>query len=96
MYQQAIREGVAMSNTVALEVPQELYEALQAQAQKKGQDPDTLAIEWLTEAIQQASAIEDDPLIQLFGTLESDLTDIAEQHDDYIGRALAHKLRDHE
>jgi len=88
-------EGEAMSNTAALEVPQELYEALQAQAQKKGQEPDTLAIEWLTQAIQQASAIEDDPLIQLFGTLESDITDIAEQHDDYIGRELVHKLRGH-
>jgi hypothetical protein len=88
--------GVAMSNMVVLEVPQELYEALQAQAQKKGQEPDTLAIEWLTEAIQQASAIEDDALIQLFGTIESDIPDIAERHDDYIGRELVHKLRDHE
>jgi len=85
-----------MSNMVALEVPQELYEALQAQAKKNGREPDTLAIEWLTQAIQQASAIEDDPLIQLFGTIESDITDIAEQHDEYIGRELVHKLRDHE
>jgi hypothetical protein len=96
MHPQTMWEGEAMSNTVALEVPQELYEALQAQAKKKGQEPDILAIEWLTEAIQQASAIEDDPLIQLFGTLESDITDIAEQHDVYIGRELVHKLRDHE
>lgn len=85
-----------MSNMVALEVPQELYEALQAEAQKKGQDPDTLAVEWLTEAIRQASAIEDDPLTLLFGTIESEITDIAEQHDSYIGGALVGKLRGHE
>jgi hypothetical protein len=39
---------------------------------------------------------QDDPLVQLFGTIESDVADIAEQHDVYIGQALAHKLRNHE
>ena len=85
-----------MSETVPLLVPEEIYEALRKQASKKGQQPDTLAIEWLTEAIQQASSAETDPLVQLFGTLESDVSDIAEQHDKYLGKSLARELRDHE
>lgn len=85
-----------MSDTVVLEVPRELYEALQAQADKKGQKADLLAIEWLIEAIHQATITEDDPLSRLLGTIESDVTDVADQHDSYIGQALVHKLRDHE
>ncbi len=85
-----------MSETVALHVPEELYEALQQQASKKGQQPETLAIEWLTEAIHHARGIEIDPLVQLFGTLQAGTNDIAEDHDKYIGQTLADKLRDHE
>lgn len=78
-----------MDQTAILHVPQELYDALRAQAEKKGQTPDTLAAEWLTETIQQASNAEIDPLMELFGTIESDHTDIAEHHDDYLGADLA-------
>ena len=85
-----------MSETVALHVPEELYEALQKQASKKGQKPDTLAIEWLTAAIQHARVMEIDPLVQLFGTLQGDTNDIADDHDTYIGQSLAGKLRNHE
>lgn len=33
------------------------------------------------------------PLIALLGTLESDVTDISERHDDYIAAALLAELR---
>ena len=33
-----------------------------------------------------------DPLIALLGTLESNVTDIGERHDDYIGDALLAEL----
>ena len=33
-----------------------------------------------------------DPLIALLGTLESDVTDLGERHDDYIGDALLAEL----
>ena len=35
----------------------------------------------------------DDPLMALFGTVESELTDIADRHDDYLGQALLEELR---
>jgi hypothetical protein len=82
-----------MRETVALHVPEELYEALQEQATKKGQKPDALAIEWLTEAVQRAHVMDTDPLVELFGTLESNANDIAKEHDKHIGETLAGKLR---
>ena len=36
---------------------------------------------------------EEDPLLQLAGVLHSELTDLAERHDDYIGPALAEDLK---
>ena len=33
-----------------------------------------------------------DPLIALVGTLESDVTDLGERHDDYIAEALLAEL----
>ena len=36
---------------------------------------------------------DSDPLLSLAGTLESDLTNIGEQHDFYIGQTLLTKLR---
>src|SRR5574341_399935 len=34
----------------------------------------------------------DDPLLQLAGVLESDLNDVAERHDDYLGQQLLEEL----
>jgi hypothetical protein len=85
-----------MSQTVALHIPKELYEALRTEAAKKGRTPDALVVEWLAEAIRAANRIEADPLVKLFGTLESDVTNIADRHDDYIGLSVARELRDNE
>ena len=37
-----------------------------------------------------------DPLIALLGTLECDVTNIGERHDDYIAAALLAELREDE
>jgi len=34
-----------------------------------------------------------DPLMALFGTIKTDVTDVAERHDAYIGQALLDELR---
>jgi predicted DNA-binding antitoxin AbrB/MazE fold protein len=34
----------------------------------------------------------DDPLLRLAGTIESDVTDAADRHDQYLGQALADEL----
>ena len=42
--------------------------------------------------VKGAHADHPDPLIALLGTLESDVTDIGERHDDYIRDALLAEL----
>jgi hypothetical protein len=86
--------SVKMEHTIALQVPEKLYKAIQSQAVKQGQTPDSLAAQWLKEAIRKAETAEEDPLIKLFGTIRGDATDVAERHDYYIGQALARTVRD--
>ena len=85
-----------MGHTIALQVPDNLYEAIRSHAIKQGQTPDDLAARWLDEAIHRATRVEKDPLVELFGTLQSDATDVAERHNYYIGRALSQALHDGE
>ena len=82
-----------MGHTIALQVSENLYEAIRAQAAKRGQTPDSLAAAWLTEAVQSA---EQDALVKLFGTLQGDVTDVADRHDFYIGQSLSRTLHDGE
>ena len=60
-----------MSQTVALHIPKELYEALRTEAAKKGRTPDALVVEWLAEAIQRTELIETDPLARFAGFIAS-------------------------
>ena len=47
-----------------------------------------------TKTDQAREAQGTDPLLELIGTLECEVTDIGEHHDDYIGDALLTELRE--
>jgi len=67
-----------MSRTITLEIPEETYEAIEMQAETKGVKPAQMIVEWLSEAIRQAQTADEDPLEALIGTLECQVTDVAE------------------
>ena len=81
---------MTMVHTLVLEVPEELYEPLVKKAKQTGQAPEKVVLEWLKKTIQP---LHEDPLLQLAGIFESDLTDIGEKHDEYIGQGLMRELR---
>ena len=85
-----------MGHTIVLEVPENLYEAIRSEAVKHGQTPDKLAAQWLDEAVRRVQSAEQDPLIRLFGTIQADVANVAEQHDRYISQSLFRELRDGE
>ena len=78
-----------MERTLVLEVPEEVYQPLIKKAQQIGQTPEKVVLQWLTNALRSVS---DDPLLQLAGAFESEITDLSEKHDEYIGRGLMRKL----
>lgn len=53
-----------------------------------------ITLEDIPENEEQSRETPDiDPLLALAGTLECEVTDIGERHDDYIGDALIAELR---
>jgi hypothetical protein len=81
-----------MGRTITLEIPDETFETIETQAQVRGLKPEQVVIEWLSEATKRVKPGKD-PLEALIGSLESTSTDIADNHDQYVGRTLEQELR---
>lgn len=78
-----------MGHTLQLNIPDDLYEILRGRAEQQGTTPEQVAEECLSRSAMPA---EEDPLLLLAGVLDSELGDIAELHNLYIGRALAEEV----
>ena len=74
-----------MGIMLKLELPNAVYEHLLKKAKVFGQTPEQIAQKWMVDAAKQLS---EDPLLRLAGTFESNVTDISECHDKYIGQEL--------
>ena len=83
-----------MSRTITLELPESLYASLAQRAERQQSTPEQLILDSLATTLGNgAQSVDDDPLIQLLGSIRSDITDIAERHHDYLGQALLDELR---
>ena len=95
-----------MSKPLTVELPDEVYEAVQRGAEQRGVSATEVvsdALAWLIERghlgvpIQAATAADEpatgafaeDPLMALFGTLTCDVIGFSDQHDEWVGRAIA-------
>jgi hypothetical protein len=78
-----------MQHTLTVEIPDEIYEPLLRRAQQTGKTPEAVVLEWLTSTAQHWT---EDPLLQLAGCFASDVTDVSDQHDTYIGQSLFEEL----
>ncbi len=74
-----------MTHVLALELPQQAYEALMKAAKRQGQRPEAVAVQWLATASESQI---DDPFEQFIGAFSSNVPDWADRHDEYIGRAM--------
>jgi hypothetical protein len=79
-----------MVHKLTVELPDEAYEYLCREAGEMKATPEEIADEWLAGTIRRMA---NDPLLQLAGTLECDVPDVSERHDDYIGQALYEEMR---
>ena len=86
-----------MEHILKLEVPEDLYSSLVQRASETGSTPERVVLGWLTREFSPPKAktgrdAGDDALMALAGTLHSEIEDVAERHDYYIGQEL---MRDH-
>ncbi len=80
-----------MDHKLILSVPEDVYEPLAKSAERAGQTPEKLAVEWL--AIAARSAV-DDPVEEFIGAFKSNVSAWAEGDDEYIGQAFSGASRE--
>ena len=73
-----------MSMNLNLEITEDVYASLLKIAEKTGQQPEKLAVQWLTSATH---SMTNDPLEQFIGAFKSNSSDWASNHDKYIGQS---------
>jgi hypothetical protein len=80
---------------ITIDLPELLQQSLLSQAAQTQTTPEQLIIELLTQNLIPKTPPPDltsDPLFQLIGCIKSDIPDIAENHDYYIGQALYEEM----
>ncbi len=85
-----------MTKTLTITLPDVLEQALAKTAAQTNQTTEALILQLLTQNLigQETSAgatpleLPDDPLFRLAGCITSDVDDVAERHDYYIGQAI--------
>lgn len=70
-----------MSRKLTVELSDEAYESLVEAGRGKGESPEALASRLLIASFT-------DPLLRLAGCIKSPIKDIADEHDEYLGRAI--------
>jgi hypothetical protein len=82
-----------MSQTFTIDLPEALQQTLINQAAQTQITPEQLIIQALNQYLQPTDT---DQLLSLIGTLDLGTTDLAENHDQYIGEALYQELHNAE
>jgi hypothetical protein len=84
-----------MAKTLTIQISDELEQSLTLQAQRLNKSPEEVVLELLSQQLppvvqpQAAGQTEDDPLLQLLGSIHLEgISDLGENHDYYIGQAL--------
>jgi hypothetical protein len=74
-----------MSQSLTLQIPEEIYRPLVEIAQRRGQSPEEFMTQWLMISIPYFT---EDPLEPLIGSVQSNIPDWTEHHDRYLGENL--------
>jgi len=82
-----------MAKTLTIQLPEDLELKLTAQAEKLNLSLESLILQSLEQSVSKLELDQDDPLVQLFGSIKTDIKDVADNHDHYIGQALYEELR---
>ncbi len=79
---------------VTIDLPEALKQSLLSQAAQTQTTPEQLILAILAQKFLPPSTpdLSNDPLFQLAGSITSNITDIAENHDHYIGQALYEEM----
>jgi hypothetical protein len=80
-----------MTQTLTLQIPEELFTPLQALAQQSGKTPEAFTLDWLMATLRD---FEQDPIEPFIGSIQSDIPDWTEKSDMYLGDSIADLQQD--
>ncbi|MCK5719232.1 MAG: hypothetical protein KAH84_04695 [Thiomargarita sp.] len=75
-----------MAKPLSLDISELLFDKILQRANQINQTPEKMVMIWIEKAVKQAP---NDALLQLAGIFQSDITDIGERHNEYLGKQLA-------
>ena len=94
-----------MGRRLMVDLPEATYAAVRERARALGETPEQVVLDSVEAALgmpstnsagresdgngREGAAPERDPLVALVGTLACDARDVADRHDEYIGRGIA-------
>ena len=84
-----------MSAKLTIDVPDELLDVLRRQSKQEGKTPEQIALAHLSSLLPRHNGQSNQPqarLLDWVGAFESNVSDAAERHDDYLGQALHDEL----
>lgn len=82
-----------MAKTLVIELPDELAHQLEAQATRQNTSLENIVLQWLTRLVRLVvDEVEVDPITPLLGTLTTEVNDVGERHDAYLGNVLQQEL----
>jgi len=74
--------GTGGTHPLCIELPKEVYDALAEIARREERTVEQLAAGWFAADAKRES---EDSLLRVLGSIHSDVTEVAERHDEYIG-----------
>ena len=74
-----------MTQTLAIELRDDVYEALRDAAERSGKTPDEVGADWLLAAVGRLAK---DPLEEFIGAIDSGPLAWGDEHDKYMGQAV--------
>lgn len=81
-----------MSKTLTITLSDTLEQALRQTAAQANQSTEELIVQLLSKTLMTAGEEDSDPLVDLFGSIQSDVPDLADHHDAYIGQSMNEEL----
>lgn len=74
-----------MSKTLSIELPDEVYQTLLQTAERSGQSPEAIVLQWIVNQHQSQAS---DPLDAFIGAFKTDIPDWTNRHDEYLSASL--------
>ncbi len=76
---------------MTIDIPEPVYHSLEKWAAQEGTTPEALVGVWLARRLID---LENDPLMRWAGAIDSDIADVAQRHDEYLGQSLSQEFQD--